>query len=189
VAVVNKYYGSWLSKKHDLHPVEFAAEAHYTLVTIHPFVDGNGRTARLLMNLILLMHGYPPAIIRKRDRLAYISSLEKAQLGGSKDDYLKIIAKSVDRSLDIYLKAINAEDQEETQDDETLLKIGALAKQAGETVATIRFWTKEGILQIAETTESNYALYSVEMIERCKRVQKLKAERYTLAEIQQILTE
>ena len=68
----------------DLHPVELAAEAHYRLVTIHPFTDGNGRAARLLMNMILLMSGYPAAIIRKRDRLAYIDSLEKVQLGGSK---------------------------------------------------------------------------------------------------------
>jgi len=49
----------WLSTSKDLHPVELAAEAHYRLVTIHPFIDGNGRTARLLMNLILISHGYP----------------------------------------------------------------------------------------------------------------------------------
>ena len=182
-------FGTWLNHKNDIHPIDLAAEAHYQLVTIHPFVDGNGRTARLLMNLILLMHGYPPAIIRKRDRLAYISSLEKAQLGGSKDDFLKIISKSVDRSLNIYLKAIKAEEPDDQQDDETLLKIGALAKKTGETVATIRFWTKQGLLQIAETTESNYALYSVEMIERCKEVQKLKAKRYTLAEIREMIAE
>lgn len=90
----------------NLHPVELASEAHYQLVTIHPFVDGNGRTARLLMNMILLMMEYPPAIIRKTDRLAYINSLEKAQLGKSTDDYLKIIFDAVDRSLDIYLKAV-----------------------------------------------------------------------------------
>ncbi len=62
----------WLKNTADLHPVTLAAEAHYRLVTIHPFVDGNGRTARLLMNMILLMKGYPAAIIRTRDRLAYI---------------------------------------------------------------------------------------------------------------------
>ena len=67
----------WLSERPKLHPIELAAEAHYRLVTIHPFVDGNGRTARLLMNMILMMNGYPPAIIRKRDRLSYIDSLEK----------------------------------------------------------------------------------------------------------------
>ena len=87
-------FQSWLRSKHGLHPVAFAGEAHYRLVNIHPFVDGNGRTARLLMNLILMMHGYPPAIIRKRDRLAYIGALEKAQTGGSKSDYEKLIASS-----------------------------------------------------------------------------------------------
>lgn len=66
------------------HPVEIAAEAHYRLVTIHPFIDGNGRTARLLMNLILLQNGYPPALIRTRDRIPYLKSLEKAQLGGAR---------------------------------------------------------------------------------------------------------
>ncbi len=55
--------------------------------------------------MILLMTGYPLAIILKVDRLAYLHSLEKAQLGKSKDDYLKIIVDAVDHSLDIYLKA------------------------------------------------------------------------------------
>lgn len=96
----------WLTSEHDLHPVAYAGEAHYRLVSIHPFVDGNGRTARLLMNLLLLMYGYPPAIIRKRDRLAYLNALEKAQLSGAKSDYEDIIIHAVDRSLDIYLTAV-----------------------------------------------------------------------------------
>ena len=102
-------FGKWLTYDQGLHPVELAAEAHYRLVTIHPFVDGNGRSARLLMNMILLMSGYPAAIIRKRDRLAYIESLEKAQLGGSRNDYFKIIVQAVDRSLDIYVKAASGQ--------------------------------------------------------------------------------
>lgn len=51
---------AWLGEKHDLHPVALAGEAHYRLVSIHPFTDGNGRTARLLMNLLLMQQGYPP---------------------------------------------------------------------------------------------------------------------------------
>ncbi len=90
----------------DLHPVEIAALAHYKLVSIHPFVDGNGRTARLLMNLILMIFGYPPAIIHKKDRLSYITYLEEAQLGGALEPYLSLIAKAVENSLDIYLDAI-----------------------------------------------------------------------------------
>lgn len=102
-------FTTWLTSSPNLHPVQFAAEAHYRLVTIHPFVDGNGRTARLLMNLILLMYGYIPAVIRKRDRLAYLAALEKAQMGGSKAAYEKLIAKAAERSLDIYIKAAKGE--------------------------------------------------------------------------------
>ena len=176
----------WLKQSSDLHPVELAAEAHYRLVTIHPFVDGNGRTARLLMNMILLMTGYPAAIIRKRDRLAYIGSLEKAQLGGSKDDYLKIIEKAVDRSLDIYLKAANGEDAEQPESD-MLLKIGELAKQTGESNSTIRHWTKEGLLEVAEVTEAGYQLYTPDMAHRIKQIHALKEQRLTLQEIKERL--
>ncbi len=176
---------SWLKNEKKMHAVELAAEAHYRLVTIHPFIDGNGRSARLLMNMILMMRGYPPAIIRKNDRLAYIKALEKAQLvngeNDSKNDYLKLIAAAVDRSLNIYLKAIDGEVEE--AESEKLLKIGELAKATNQTVPTIRHWTKEGLLQVAEVTESGYQMYSEEMIERVKRIEELKRKRMTIAEI------
>ena len=54
-----------------LHPVRLSALAHYKLVYIHPFHDGNGRTSRLLMNLVLMQAGYPPVIIRRADRELY----------------------------------------------------------------------------------------------------------------------
>jgi Fic family protein len=181
----------WLTHKHHLHPIAFAGEAHYRLVSIHPFVDGNGRTARLLMNLLLMMAGYPPAIIRKRDRLAYINALEKAQLGGSKDAYEKIIAKATERSLDIYLKAANGKSASSNNNDvdsEHLLKIGELAKVTHETVATIRYWTKEGLLEVSEITPSGYQLYAPDMAIRCKQIKALKEKRFTLEEIKQRLS-
>jgi Fic family protein len=176
----------WLAGRHSLHPVQLAGEAHYRLVTIHPFSDGNGRTARLLMNLILMLHGYPPAIIRKRDRLAYLGALEKAQLGGAKDDYERLIFKAANRSLDIVLKAARGESAA-GEEEGKLLKIGELAKVVGETVPTIRYWTKEGLVEVAEITESSYHLYAPDMIERCRTIQALKSQRLTLTEIKRKL--
>ena len=187
VSYLMEEFADWLATDNDIHPVEFAAEAHYRLVTIHPFTDGNGRTARLLMNMILLMSGYPPAIIRKRDRLKYITALETAQLGGSKEAYLKLIAKAVDRSLDIYIKAVKGEDAEQENGD-TLLKIGELAKAVGEANSTIRHWTKEGLLEVSDITDSGYHLYATDTIERIKQIHVLKKKRLTLQEIKRHLT-
>lgn len=86
--------------------VELAIEAHYRFVTIHPFTDGNGRTARLLMNLLVMAKGFPPIIILNEDRLTYIESLEKAQLGNGKSDYEQFMLASFERSLEQYLDAI-----------------------------------------------------------------------------------
>lgn len=72
-------FANWLSQNEDiLHPVEFAAQAHKRFVFIHPFIDGNGRVARLLMNLCLLRNGYTIGIIPPILRNEYIALLEKA---------------------------------------------------------------------------------------------------------------
>lgn len=141
------------------------------------------------MNLLLMMQGYVPAIIRKRDRTQYISSLEKAQLGGSKEPYEKIILKAAERSLDIYLKAAKGETGPDELDTEELLKIGDLAKAAGETVPTIRHWTKEGLLEVAEVTDSGYQLFAPDMVARCQQIIKLKEKRLTLHEIREKLSQ
>lgn len=176
-----------IRKAKDYHPVELALLAHYQFVSIHPFVDGNGRCGRLLMNLILMQNGYPPAIIRKRDREQYIKSLEKAQLGGSLDDFENLIIKSVDRSLDIYLKAVKNEESPIRKQKTNLLKIGELAKLTGQNVPTIRFWTKEGLLSISAKTDKGYALYAQDQVERVKQILSLKKDRYSLSQIKSIL--
>ena len=93
----------------------------------------------------------------------------------------------LDRSLDIYLKAAHGEDSEQTPLTELLLKIGKLAKDVGETVPTIRFWTKEGLIEITDVTDSNYALYSPETVKRIREIQRLKEQRLTVAEIKSML--
>uniref|UniRef100_A0A8C6YDZ6 Protein adenylyltransferase FICD n=1 Tax=Naja naja TaxID=35670 RepID=A0A8C6YDZ6_NAJNA len=87
-----------------LHPVEFAALAHYKLVYIHPFVDGNGRTSRLLMNLILMQAGYPPITIRKEQRAEYYHALEVANEGDVRP-FIRLIAKCTETTLDMLLFA------------------------------------------------------------------------------------
>jgi len=178
---------SWLANKPDLPPAQLAAEAHYRLVTIHPFCDGNGRTARLLMNLILMQSGYPPAMIRPKDRLSYIHALEQAQLGGSIDDFENVIAKAIERSIDIYLKAIQQKDLPASVKPKRgkLLKIGELAKRTGETVPTLRFWLKEGLLCSAQRTPSGYQLFDIDMIDRIKVIHTLRDRRMTVAEIRE----
>jgi len=80
-----------------------AFDAHRMLVAIHPFNDGNGRTARLLMNLILLRAGYPAIAIRPEDRPAYIVALEIAQRDGDHAGFDALMFGRLDRTLNIYL--------------------------------------------------------------------------------------
>ncbi|BAB49808.1 Fic family protein [Mesorhizobium japonicum] len=82
-----------------------AFEAHRRLVDIHPFNDGNGRTARLLMNLVLARAGYPPVAIRPEDRPAYIAALETAQRGGGHAAFDRLLFDRLDQTLDMYLDA------------------------------------------------------------------------------------
>ena len=182
-------FHKWLQSKQKIHPVDLAAEAYYRLVTIHPFVDGNGRTARLLMNFILMCYGYLPAIIRKNERGKYLDALEKAQTGGSLDDYLQLIYHAVDRSLDIYLQATSGEGDFVSEPDDSLLRIGQLAKQTGVNVSTVRFWLNSRILEVSETTPSGYQLFATSMVARIEEIKALKEQRFTIQEIKSKLSE
>ncbi len=96
----------WLRKENTkLHPVELSALLHHRMVHIHPFFDGNGRTARLSMNVFLLQNGYPLVIILKNDRKKYYRVLALADKG-EYAPLVTFIAQAVERSLDIYLKVL-----------------------------------------------------------------------------------
>ncbi|MEQ2237302.1 hypothetical protein ILYODFUR_021776 [Ilyodon furcidens] len=94
----------WLNSEEalQLHPVEYAALAHYKLVYIHPFVDGNGRTSRLLMNLVLMQARYPPITIRKEQRAEYYATLDTANEGDVRP-FIRFIAKCTEITLDTLL--------------------------------------------------------------------------------------
>ncbi len=96
----------WIkNNRKQLHIIELAALLHHKLVHIHPFFDGNGRTARLTMNLLLMQQGFPLVIILKNDRKKYYDVLDKADKGNT-ELLIRFIAQAVERSLDIYLKIL-----------------------------------------------------------------------------------
>src|SRR5699024_898620 len=89
-----------------LHPIERGAMLQAIFVGIHPFIDGNGRTARLLLNLELMKDGYPPVIIKVESRLDYYESLDKAHTTNDYHDFISLVEAEVEDSLELYLKAI-----------------------------------------------------------------------------------
>ena len=89
-----------------LHPVERAARIHADLVKIHPFVDGNGRASRLLMNLELMKAAYPPVVIAVEQRLAYYEALDLAHTKQNYQPFLELIYQAVVHSFDSYWQAL-----------------------------------------------------------------------------------
>lgn len=99
----------WYNENKDqLHPIELSAEMHERLVTIHPFIDGNGRTSRLLMNLILLQNGFPIAILKgdTDSRLKYYGALETAQTEDNKQPFIDLITENVRETMERILKVL-----------------------------------------------------------------------------------
>lgn len=87
-----------------LHPIEKASLVHSIFVKIHPFIDGNGRTARLLLNLELMKSGFPPIIIKKEKRSEYYDALDKSHTAGDYSDFVQIVADEVNEIMDFYLE-------------------------------------------------------------------------------------
>ncbi len=99
------YFIWYAENRNRLHPVILAAEMHERLVTIHPFVDGNGRTSRLIMNLILLKNGYVIANIKgdHTNRMEYYEALENVQTNKSKEAFHVLVAQVEKQCLERYL--------------------------------------------------------------------------------------
>lgn len=105
VAGLMDEWAGWLAgPAAQLEPVERAALAHHRLAAIHPFLDGNGRTARLVMNLLLLRDGYPPAVVLRVNRGQYYRVLAQADRGKG-GPLVNFIGRAVERSLTLYLEA------------------------------------------------------------------------------------
>jgi Fic family protein len=98
-------FAAWLADAPDTPATAFTA--HRRLVEIHPFNDGNGRTARLLMNLILIRGCYPPVAVRPEDRPAYLRALQTAQAGQGTETFEALLYRRLDATLDEVLAALH----------------------------------------------------------------------------------
>jgi Fic family protein len=108
----------WYQKKlvqPDVEPILLATEFHYKFICIHPFDDGNGRTARLIMNFILMRFGYPPVIIKTGDKEAYFNVLRLAD-AGNLEPFVAYIAQNLADSMELMLKGAKGESIEEPDD-------------------------------------------------------------------------
>ncbi len=190
-----KRFTAWLESQQGEYPVKIAANAHFKFVSIHPFIDGNGRTARLLTNLILNLNGYPSAVIRPEDRIEYLQSIYEGQKKRNMDGFYKVIGEAVLRSLEMWISSkpfhqvqsskFKVQNQKENN---KLLKIGELAKISGETVHTLRFWIKEGILKPKETTVSGYQLFDGAAVKKAAKIRELQKEkRLRIKEIKKLI--
>jgi len=108
----------WFRKekeKPDVNPIILAALFHYRFIRIHPFDDGNGRVARILMNFILMQFGYPPVIIKTEDKENYYAVLRLAD-AGEIEPFIEYITENLIRSLEIMIRGAKGESIEEPED-------------------------------------------------------------------------
>ena len=108
----------WYRRQEDEgeHPIVIAATFHYRFIRIHPFDDGNGRMARLLMNMILIKHGYTVAVVPVEERSRYINTLERADKTEDLAEFITYIAQCCKYALNLHLKAARGEDIEDVED-------------------------------------------------------------------------
>lgn len=120
-----KEFLEWIDKnKDDMNVVDFAALAHEKFTFIHPFIDGNGRCARLLVNLLLMQHGFPPTVILKAERKQYIRTLDQAH-NENYAPFVNFIARNIERSLSIWIDALKIP---EKGDDEDYISLAEASK-------------------------------------------------------------
>ena len=100
--LIVEYRDEWA----ELHPVVRATLLHGEFVKIHPFVDGNGRTSRLLLNFELMKHGYPPILIKKEDRAVYYSALDLAHTTMDYAPFVQLVVQRVLESEALWLSVI-----------------------------------------------------------------------------------
>lgn len=103
---MSEVFDFYIANKNKVHPVILAADMHEKIVTVHPFIDGNGRTSRLIMNLILLNSGFTIASLKgnRNDRLNYYAALEDVQINNNSEKFYILILETVKQSLEEHIQ-------------------------------------------------------------------------------------
>ena len=148
-----KKFSDMLDQKKD--SILKAIEAHYKLVEIHPFIDGNGRTARLLMSLILLRSQVFPILIPPKERKRYLSHTSERNLKGKIFPYYNYMLNLLDKSLKIY----DAMFGEASDSENELLTIGKFAEFCGVPISTVRYYLRIKKLEPRSYTNAGYMLF------------------------------
>jgi Fic family protein len=137
-------------KKADVNPILLAAEFHYKFIRIHPFDDGNGRTARILMNFILMQYHFPPVIIKTEDKENYYSVLRQAD-ADILEPFIEYIASNLVRSLEIMIKGAKGESIDDENDiDKELFLLEQKLNSIGKRIE--RFKSKDAIIWVFENS-------------------------------------
>jgi hypothetical protein len=182
---------TWLHETTDAPPA-LAAESVHALMFIHPFREKMDLFMRWVLSLILVHRGYPPPLLSEHLSFAREEIAEAVTKG--LDAALSLIPptppeRQVSAPKPVILKrkkSIKASAPKTTGD---YVKIGILATQVNETVPTLRYWTKEGLINAAHITKSGYHLYDAETFARIEKIQGMKRKRFTLREIKDALAQ
>lgn len=158
---------NWLSNQDVKNPT-VAILAHLKFVTIHPFVDGNGRCARLLMNCLLLKAGLVPIIVQPRDRKRYLNSIEQAQLTQDEAPYINYMNTLLLRSMKVIISMLDTGKADVKAKE--LLTIAKFAKLVGVQPSTIRYWVKNNKLKPHSYTDSGYMLFVQQQVNAAKEL-------------------
>lgn len=145
----------WYRKKVEeaqVNPILLATEFHYKFIRIHPFDDGNGRTARILMNFILMRFGFPPIIVKTEDKKNYFAALRQAD-AGLLEAFVEYMVQNLNHSLDIMIRGAKGESIEEPDDvDKEIALLEQKLKQVGEPVEKTK--SKESLIGIYDNSIS-----------------------------------
>src|SRR6266700_5569920 len=151
-------------------PVTRAAIAHHGFEAVHPFPDGNGRVGRLLLNLMLMREGYPPALVLKDWRIRYIHTLQEGNIGNY-SPLVNLVGQAVEASLDLYLEACATTPAIEEED---ALPLPELAREFGYEPEYLSWLARYGRLEARKQGRYWYATRAA--VAKYKR----QAEQYRL---------